>query len=212
MGKVRLVCISDTHNRQTDLQLPAGDVLVHAGDFTGHGRVDEVAAFADWLRAQPHAHKVVIAGNHDWLFERQPARARAMLHGCTYLQDEAAVVAGLRFWGSPWQPWFYDWAFNLERGAALRAKWDLIPEGTEVLVTHGPPMGLGDRTVAGEHVGCQDLLEAIARVRPRVFVCGHIHEGYGTYRAGDTQVVNASTCDVRYRPIQPPVVVDLASA
>ena len=208
------MCLSDLHNRLGDVRVPDGDVLVVAGDLTGRGTTAEVSRFALELGRLPHRAKVVVAGNHDWLFQREPGLARELLGGVAiYLEDAGAEVAGLRFWGSPWQPRFFDWAFNLERGGDLRARWDLIPADTDVLVTHGPPRGYGDLTPRGERVGCEDLLEAVVRVKPRLHVFGHIHAGYGSYRAGfpelRTDFVNASTCDEGYRPVNPPVVVDL---
>ena len=204
---MRLVLISDTHNHQESLVLPGGDALVHAGDFTMRGTAAEVAAFGAWLGAQPYPHKVVVAGNHDFLFEREPSLARSLLPAdIEYLRDSEVTLGGLRFWGAPWQPWFLDWAFNLRRGDEIAAKWALIPTGVDVLITHGPPMGIADRTVYGEDVGCADLGAAMARVKPRLCVFGHIHEGYGVY--GDK--VNAAICDEKYRPAHPPIVVDLA--
>lgn len=205
---MRVVCISDTHGLHEDLTVPDGDLLIHAGDLTGHGSLREVALARDFLAALPHPHKVVIAGNHDFAFEREAAAAVALLDGVTYLLDAEHRVEGLRIWGSPWQPWFFDWAFNLERGAAIRAKWDLIPQGIDVLVTHGPPRGHGDLTARCELAGCEDLLAAVRRVKPRWHVFGHIHEGYGTTRENDTRFINASTCTVDYRPINPPIVFD----
>jgi predicted phosphohydrolase len=203
---MRLVLISDTHNQHHRLVLPAGDVLVHAGDFTMRGTGPEIAVFGSWLGAQPFAHKVVVAGNHDFLFEREPERARELLpEDVHYLLDSEVTLGGLRFWGAPWQPWFMDWAFNLKRGPDLAAKWALVPERVDVLITHGPPRGTADRTANGEDVGCADLAEALLRVKPRLSVFGHIHEGYGVY--GDR--MNAAACDHRYRLVNPPIVVDL---
>jgi predicted phosphohydrolase len=204
---MRIVCLSDTHNRQ--VKVPEGDVLVHAGDFSMMGRHGEIAEFNRWLGSLPHKHKIVVAGNHDWMFERDPRQARALLTHAVYLQDSEAAVEGLRIWGSPWQPEFCDWAFNLPRGPRLAEKWKLIPTGVDILVTHGPPLGIGDRTVSGESVGCEDLMLALTRVRPRLHVFGHIHEGYGVLRRDGTIYVNAAVCDERYRPTQPPVVIDL---
>src|SRR6185369_13852794 len=104
--------------------------------------------FDAWLGTLPHREKVVIAGNHDFLFEQRPAEARALITNAVYLEDEAYEAGGLKIWGSPWQPWFFDWAFNLRRGEALARKWALIPPGTDLLVTHGPPMGIGDEVVS----------------------------------------------------------------
>jgi Icc-related predicted phosphoesterase len=206
---VRLVCISDTHNLHDRIAIPDGDVLIHAGDMTNTGSLEEIAACIEFLAALPHRHKVVIAGNHDFAFQREPAAVAEIVWAVTYLQDAAAEIGGLRFWGSPWQPWFFDWAFNLERGAAIRAKWDLIPDGVDVLITHGPPLGHLDLTDNGRSVGCADLLDAVHRVRPRLHVFGHIHEAYGVTAQRGTKFVNACSCDLRYRPINPAVVVDL---
>jgi predicted phosphohydrolase len=173
------------------------------------GRPEEIARFDAWLAGLPHRHKVVIAGNHDFLFEGEPERARRLLPSAIYLRDEGVELDGFRFWGSPWQPWFHDWAFNLPRGPALAAKWALIPARTDVLLTHGPPHGILDRTVAGEPVGCEELTLALARVRPRLHVFGHIHEAYGRLERDGTLFVNASNLDVHYRPVQAPVVIEL---
>jgi Icc-related predicted phosphoesterase len=206
---MRIVCISDTHGRARDIVVPDGDVLVHAGDLTGSGDLASIEDEADWLRSLPHAHKVVIAGNHDWGFQREPDRARERMHDLTYLEDSETTIGGLRFWGSPWQPWFASWAFNLERGAEIRAKWDLIPAGIDVLVIHGPPLGILDRTIADMNAGCADQLAAVQRVRPRLHVFGHIHEGYGRLDRDGTIFVNASTCNEWYQPVHAPIVVDL---
>lgn len=208
VASLRLVCLSDTHNRHAELVVPDGDVLLHAGDFTGRGTADEVAAFGAFLARLPHREKVVVAGNHDFLFQEEPERARALLGAVTYLEDAGARVAGLQIWGSPWQPWFHDWAFNLPRGVALAEKWALVPDKVDVLVTHGPPRGILDRTFYGESVGCEELALALRRIRPRLHLFGHIHEAYGTQREGALLSVNACQCDLRYRPVQPPVVID----
>lgn len=128
----RLVLISDTHNQCKSLAIPDGDVLVHAGDGTESGDFRGVAAFLAWMERQSHPRKIFIAGNHDWMFERDPNIAQMMLRdsypNITYLQDSGCEIGGLNFWGSPWQPWFMNWAFNLPRkGAKLREKWNQIP-------------------------------------------------------------------------------------
>lgn len=206
---MRIVCLSDTHDQHDQLQVPDGDLLLHAGDATMSGTAAQIEAFDRWLATLPHRHKVVIAGNHDWGFQRTPARARSLLRHATYLEDDETTVEGLRIWGSPWQPWFYDWAFNLQRGPEIAAKWALIPTGIDVLITHGPPAGLLDRTSRGDDVGCADLLAAVQRTKPRLHVFGHIHEGYGTVERDGTRFVNACNCTERYHPVQPPIVVDL---
>lgn len=205
---MRIVAISDTHGMHDRLALPDGDVLVHAGDFSAYGRADEIAGFDGWAAGQPFRRVVVIAGNHDRCLERMPITRRLFRH-CTYLCDEAVEIEGVRFYGSPWQPEFMDWAFNLPRGEPLRRKWARIPRGTEVLVTHGPPAGIGDRTLFGKSAGCADLRDAIERVQPALHLFGHIHEGSGTWPLGAATCINATTCDAAYRLVNPPWVIDL---
>lgn len=210
---MRLVVISDTHNRHKRLEVPEGGVLVHAGDLTGRGELHELRVAAAWLNNLPHEHKIVIAGNHDFCLEDSTKRreAEAMLFGCTYLHDQSVTINGIKFYGSPYQPWFYDWAFNMKRGGPLQEKWAQIPADTDVLITHGPPFGFGDRTERGERVGCEDLAQAIARVQPRYHLFGHIHEDPGVWQPdGPTTFVNACVCDLGYNPIQSPVVLDIA--
>lgn len=205
----RLVLLSDTHGHHDEIDVPDGDVLVHAGDFCTSGWENQARRFARWLAAQPHPHKVVIAGNHDRCMEADVALGDRLFAGATYLLDRAATVAGLRFYGSPWQPEFLSWAFNLPRGEPLRRVWDKIPDGTDVLVTHGPPFGVLDRTYDGRPVGCEELRAALARVRPRLHVFGHIHEGAGVHAEDGVLHANASTCTLAYDPTNPVLVVDV---
>jgi len=199
---VRIVAIGDTHTFQADLGvLPEGDVLLHAGDLLRSGKFAELPTVAAWLRSQPHRHKIVIAGNHDWCFQREREQAVAELGPTiTYLEDSEAVIDGVRFWGSPWQPYFFNWAFNLPRGEQLAQKWQLIPEGIDVLITHGPPAGIGDHTFRETREGCADLLDAVRRLRPAVHVFGHIHEDGGAWLHDGTWFVNANTWECQRDP------------
>ena len=206
---MRLVCISDTHARHAELALPAGDVLLHAGDFTRRGSERDILDFDAWLAEQPHAHKLVVAGNHDFLFERAPERAEALLRSALYLRDSGVELEGVRFWGSPWQPEFHRWAFNLERGAALAAVWARIPDDTDVLITHGPPRDRLDTTARGEAVGCDDLLERVRALRPALHVFGHIHEAAGVLRDAHTTYANACSLNLAYEPAHAPLLFDL---
>lgn len=122
------------------------------------------------------------------------------------------TIEGIKLWGSPWQPWFFDWAFNLQRGPEIARKWDLIPDDIHVLATHGPPHGVLDKTSRRppQSVGCEALLERVAALPVlKLHVFGHIHEGYGTLVRGGCTFVNASICDVRYSPVNSPVTLDL---
>lgn len=206
---IRIVAISDTHSRHRELRIPNGDILIHAGDLTDLGELSDVRDFNTWIGSLPHKHKLVIAGNHDFCFEREPSEAKSLLTNCTYLLDDVITIEGITFYGSPWQPWFYNWAFNLKRGPEIRAKWDLIPNEIDILITHGPPIGYLDQTYLGERVGCEDLLNAIRRIQPAYHIFGHIHEGYGRKTNGHTEFINASSCSLNYEPINPPMIIDL---
>lgn len=223
---MRLVVISDTHSLHRMVTVPPGDVLIHCGDFCGRDLVMQVEDVAEWMAQHPHPHKIVIAGNHDVMFERAPHEFAAphsfTKRGILYLCDSGTVIEGVKFWGSPWQPEFCDWAFNLPRGEALAEKWALIPDDIDVLITHGPPKNIldgcpphppsGHRGMPREtfHAGCKDLRAAIFdRVRPKVHLFGHIHEGSGEHTEDGIRFVNASICTGDYRPVNPARVVDL---
>lgn len=211
---MRIVCVSDTHMAHRGLAVPEGDVLVHAGDATSTGTADEVDRFLGWFSAQKHPHKILIAGNHDWLFQQAPDIAHLLLEkhqGISYLQDSGVVIEGVRFWGSPWQPWFCDWAFNLPRkGQRIREARNQIPMGTDVLVTHCPPHGILDQVHGGEHLGCEELAIRLAMVKPRVHLFGHIHDSFGVAQSTTTTYINACVSTESYKPANPPIVVDLS--
>jgi predicted phosphohydrolase len=191
---MRIVAVADTHTFHDDLRaIPDGDVFVHAGDLCRGGRLEELRGAADWIRSLPHPHKLVVAGNHDWCFARDRQAALDVLGpGVVYLEDSGTIIEGVRFWGSPWQPAFNNWAFNLPRGEALAAKWALIPEGTDVLVTHGPPHGIGDWSGEPVRQGCRDLLAAVQRVRPLLHLFGHIHQDGGAWQVDGISFANVT--------------------
>jgi predicted phosphodiesterase len=195
---VRLAFISDTHMRHAGLVVPACDVLIHAGDFSRKGTRQELEGFLDWFSAQPAPVKLFIAGNHDYICEQAPGLTRrlAAIAGVHYLYEEEFQTSGLRLWGSPMTPWFRGMAFNRPRGEALREHWARIPAGLDLLITHGPPQGLRDRTFFGASVGCADLLARVREVPPRLHVFGHIHEAHGeaSLPGVPTRFLNVSSC------------------
>jgi len=224
-GATRFVCLSDTHDRHSLINVPPGDVLLHAGDFSFTGSRPEVERFNEFLRILPHKYKVVIAGNHEVTFEEDYYHnhwrryhkqeedtevLKSILKDCIYLEDTDVVIEGFRIYGSPWQPAFCNWAFNLERGKECQRMWDRIPTGTDILITHGPPHGkkIG-KTMAGIDAGCEKLSVAIQRTKPRVHLSGHIHEGYGITQEKVTTYINASICTLRYKPTNNPIVFDM---
>jgi hypothetical protein len=158
---IRLVCMSDLHHIPHDFPVPDGDVLIIAGDVCGYGTRKELEIFDDFLSRQGHAYKLLIAGNHDWPYARLPLEeAKGLVKNAVYLQDTGVEICGLKFWGSPWQPWFLDWAFNMPRGPQLAEIWAKIPDDIDVLITHTPPYGILDQLISGKHVGCADLANA----------------------------------------------------
>ena len=204
----KIVCISDTHGGHEKFTIPSGVILLHAGDFSKRGKESEIVAFNDWLGTLPHQHKIVIAGNHDFGMETFPEKAHAWLSNAHYLNDQEITIEGLRIWGSPITPWFFDWAFNRYRGADIRKHWDMIPEGIDILLTHGPPAGILDITTQGKAVGCEDLMQTIQKIRPRLHVFGHIHEAHGRVETEHTLFLNASLMDIRYQPTQTAWIVE----
>ncbi|MEP1216906.1 MAG: metallophosphatase domain-containing protein [Marinobacter sp.] len=209
---MRLVCISDTHSMHRQVQVPDGDILIHSGDCLGVGTLEELEDLDAWFSEQPHRHKILIAGNHDWCLQDEPAEAEALIRNAIYLRDSGAEIEGLKFWGSPWTPVFFDWAFNLARGPAIAERWEQIPGDTDVLITHGPPAGILDEVITDTHsqsVGCDDLTRELERLRLKMHVFGHIHESHGHLNLNDCLFVNASTCDGSFKPLNPPIVVDL---
>ena len=207
----RIVIISDTHGLHDNIgYIPDGDILIHAGDLTRSGNMDELRTMNQFLDSLPHNHKIIIAGNHDVCFEKNQSNARKLISRATYLQDKIVEVMGLKIYGSPWQPRFGDLAFNLDRGAPLKEVWSKIPNDTDVLVTHGPPFGILDATdVGGHHVGCKDLLEVVLKIKPKVHAFGHIHCSYGVEKNNDTTFINASLCDENYHLANAPIVYDI---
>jgi Icc-related predicted phosphoesterase len=188
--------------------LPGGPMIIHSGDVSSRGRFQETQDFIDWFASLPYAHKVFISGNHDFIFEKE--NNLTIPDSIHYLQDSAVSIEGIKIYGSPWQPWFYNWAFNLPRnGKELKAKWDAIPEDTDILVTHGPPFGILDKVArGGDHVGCELLIERIREIKPKISVFGHIHEGHGTLELEGTTFINASMLDHRYEYVNKPIIID----
>ena len=208
---MRIVCLSDTHTMHGRIDVPDGDVLVHTGDFCGHGRLTEAEDFFRWLSLLPHRHKLVVAGNHDWCFQLKPSESRALVPPeVHYLQDRGVTIDGVNFYGMPWQPTFFDWAFNLPRnGWEMQAKCRAIPDDTHVLLTHGPPHGRHDQCPTRQ--GCEVLAERVAALPDlKLHVFGHIHEGAGCSEdERGTTYVNASVCTRGYEPTNPVHVVEL---
>ena len=216
---MKITLISDTHSKHNKLKddLPGGDLLIHAGDFMDSGyNAMEAIMFFDWFnKINNYDTKVLIAGNHDRWMQDEPIEARGMLTGyktIEYLQDEECILYfdgpngdtpedNIHIYGSPWQPEFYNWAFNLPRHSdEMKARWDAIPSNTDILVTHGPPFGYQDIPGGGRNirVGCEMLRYRVDEIKPKIHVFGHIHGSYGHYFNGHTHFFNASVLNERY--------------
>jgi Icc-related predicted phosphoesterase len=203
---MRLVVISDTHGLHDRIvSLPDGDILVHAGDFMGSGiDLKEILSFNQWLREQPFKQRVVCAGNHDRSFKNMPEVARGLLTNAIYLENDGVTIDGISFWGSPYTLEYMNWAFMYPRGGAAKRYWDQIPNGLDVLITHGPPRGILDQIApGGEHLGCEELRKAVEAKKPRIHIFGHIHGGAGTFENGTTGFVNAAYLNETYKPSEP---------
>jgi Icc-related predicted phosphoesterase len=215
----RITILSDTHTRHGLIpmsDLPGGDILIHSGDIMNSGyNKNDIHDFLYWFGSlKQYDAKIFIAGNHDRMFENHPEEVREWLDKhkeVNYLQDEAIVVDGTNIYGSPWQPEFYSWAFNLPRnGFGLASKWEAIPDNTDILITHGPAFGTLD-TVTGrmhDHLGCELLAERIERLKPKIHICGHIHSGRGYEFKKGTHFFNASVLDEQYEYTQKPMTFD----
>ena len=230
--EIKIVAVSDTHGYHRDVDVPYGDVFIHAGDLMTCGyKFNEVKDFAQWFTSLPHPNKILVAGNHDRLFEGKD-KNKCLLEFTNkpqqgnfhYLEDSGVSIKGWNFWGSPVQPWFFNWAFNRNRGDDIKKHWDKIPLNTDILITHGPPYGIGDQAIphplkrsdkfiipASEHCGCEDLLDKVRQVNPELNIFGHIHGGRGMYPATPqdqrdfkegykTHFDNVSFCDEQYNP------------
>ncbi|MBA2369696.1 MAG: metallophosphatase domain-containing protein [Candidatus Protochlamydia sp.] len=181
-------------------ELPGGDILIICGDLTGQDKPHEYQRFMLWLDSLTYKCKIVIAGNHDGLIEQGKITFGKGVH---YLCDSGLEFNGLKIWGSPYTPTFFNWYFMRDRGEDIRKHWDLIPIDTDILVTHGPPYGIFDETIDGRRVGCEDLQIAIRdRIKPRIHCFGHIHEdGNKKAQIEGTTYINCSYVDERYRPV-----------
>jgi len=215
---VKLVCISDTHGDHESVVLPNGDVLIHAGDVTGHGTEVETLAFFQWLGRQPIEHKVCIAGNHDTYMEEDPIATAQMAEDCgvVLLNDSKFKINDVLFWGSPITPRFMDWSFMRDPGADIEKHWNQIPNDTDVLITHGPAQGILDvverQGGEKEHTGCPSLLRRIEDVKPQYHLFGHIHEGYGAVHKNGVSYFNISTMNKGYRIQNDAVVLEVGES
>ena len=227
---VKIVAISDTHTKHKKLEIPECDVLIHAGDFTWTGKYWEVNRFLMWMEKQPAKHKIVVAGNHEMSLDKThekfyPPTANLMhvyRERITYLENSAVEIDGIKFYGTPWTPWFHDWGFNGVEGAdapfrrhenaMLSDIYGEIPMDTNVLICHGPPYDLVDKATDDHRCGSVEMRKIIEdpnRIDLRLYICGHIHEARGRDTTGGVEVCNVSSLARDYETIGPPVVIEV---
>lgn len=212
---MKLCIISDTHGKHKHLKLPDADTIIHCGDSTSVGKEHEIHNFMKWFsKLDQYKYKIIIAGNHDWLFERNRSLAKTHIpENIYYLEDSEVIIEGIKFYGSPVQKIFFNWAFNRSE-AVLANHWAAIPDDTDVLITHSPPYGIGDYVSNGYSTdgpqGSPSLYkEVVERIRPKIHCFGHIHEGYGIKELDDIKFINASNLDGDYYCVNEPILVEI---
>ena len=216
---VRICCISDTHDKLDQIKSPDADILLHAGDFSMMGTEDQIKKFNNDCGEIKHQFKhgiVFIAGNHDWMFQKDNKKARSLITNAIYLEDSSIEIEGLKIYGAPWQPTFYNWAFNLDRGVPIKEKWDLIPDNIDILITHGPAYGIQDivgpniYNTIPKHVGCEELRNRVDQLQNlKLHVSGHLHLSYGIEKIGEKMFVSAASLNERYNVAHRPIILDI---
>ena len=209
---MKIILISDTHRCIDGLiEMPKADMIIHAGDFCNDGSVEDTMVFNKWFCQLPYKYKIVVAGNHDRIFEYEPSLARSLLDPhIIYLQDEMVEIEGIKFYGSPHSRPFCNWAFNRTE-EEMDVLFSKIPENIDVLITHTPPFGILDDSGRNKDLGSQSLLKHIQRVRPRVNIFGHIHNSRNQFVDNERNIkyYNVSICNEIYEPVNPPTQIQI---
>ena len=211
-------CISDLHGHYP--KLDGGDLLIVAGDLTTKSTSFEYGEFSAWLHAQEYEKKIYIAGNHDTYLEKWHAIINKVCPNAIYLCDSGTEFDGLKIWGSPWTKTFSGMnpkckAFTVDTEEELTEKWAMIPDDTDILVTHGPPADILDELIEeGKHGGSEALLNVVKRIqvpgiKHKFHIFGHIHEGYGSKVSFPMTFINCSHVNERYEPVNKPIRIVL---
>lgn len=234
---MKIVAVSDTHTYgRNHKELPEADIFIHAGDLTFRGILEEIYHELSWIESLPYKHKLVVAGNHDFYFDERFSHGIKFRNwrinrsdtidellttypSITYLQDSGIEIEGIKFWGTPWQPWYYGWAFQPPMSGKdgvmesfLKEKFDLIPKNTNILISHGPPAGILDDADDAYKLGSPELLEAINNLPDlKVHIFGHIHESYGKKEINKIKFYNVASCNIDYdkNNLNPPVIIEI---
>ena len=219
---MKAVVLSDNHTNY-DFETPEGDILIHCGDFTFHGNPKEMEKFKNYLKEQPHEHKLFVWGNHELIEKDEPYWRQYLEYesGAKCIHNKEFEIDGLKFFGSSVTPVFGRWAFMKDDDGRKR-HWENAPDNVDVVISHGPPFGLLD-TVKGleiepgkpEHLGCIHLRKYVEKVQPKLVAHGHIHDSYGqmtlkTWDSNDDIIcVNASLLNEQYEMVNKPVIVEI---
>jgi Icc-related predicted phosphoesterase len=211
----KILCISDLHGFLLD-DLPECDILIIGGDIAptvDHSVIFQRSwfetNFTEWANQVPAKHIVAVAGNHDFVFQAdEEFGSKLDIPNFTYLYDSLVRIEDLVIWGSPWSLNFGPWAF-MGTEKQLEERYKLIPDEVDIIVSHTPPFSKRDLTIKdNKPSGSKQLGRIIRDKEPRLVVCGHIHEGYGIAKYGDTMIVNCSIMNVDYKPNNQPIMVD----
>lgn len=217
---MKLCIISDSHNKHEQIIIPKCDILIHCGDFSNKGSLLELYSFAAWMEKQSANYMISVAGNHDHCFQNSnalEARETMKQFGITYLQDSGVEINGLHIFGQPWQPFFYDWSFNVHRGTEIAKKWSLIPDEVDVLITHGPPHGILDlvedeyMSDRDRHQGCEELRKKVDQLTNlKLHVFGHLHhQGGNIINLNNKIFANAAMCDDHHNLLRQALIIDI---
>ena len=206
-----IYALSDTHNLHNKVEIPECDLIIHAGDATGRGSMEELIPFLNWYSKQKSKYKVLIPGNHDWGFQHMTDfyRLQCQERGISLLIDEMVELDGLKIYGSPITPYFCNWAFNRFPGPEIQEHWDKIPSGMDIIVTHGPCYQILDMNALMQNCGCDQLLSKLLEAKPKAHICGHLHENYGLKEFMDIKFYNVALCNEQYRIAEKPMEIIL---
>lgn len=213
---MKICFLSDTHGSHRGVkQLPDADVICHTGDYSAQGSSEDLKQFMKWFSGlEQYSARIFISGNHDIFAEESPDVMESMIpKNVIYLRDSFTIIDGYKFYGTPYQPIFLNWAFNLPEEELVK-KWEMIPDDTDILLTHCPPYGVLDFAEASkfkeaEHCGSRSLLDRVLHIDPLAHAFGHIHEAYGEISLyNNTSFVNGSLLNRRYQLVNDPIIIN----
>ena len=212
---MNIIVISDIHTRWNEVTTSDCDILISCGDYSFRGEEQVVRDFHTWLSKQPAKHVISVQGNHELGVEKNFPLAKQIVADIDpkirFIDEGLVEIEGIKIWCSAITPFYHDWAWNRYRGDEIKRHWDSIPDDIDILVTHGPPHGILDKTLnTGEHVGCADLKDRIDKLPNLRYHCfGHIHEGYGQLIVGQVAYINAAICNEKYKAVNKPICFNI---